>query len=645
MVVSIGHRASLIGTRTTGAPAGRELTRGGEEPEPRQVSRDLLTAVTRSPVTWLHAPTAVTDHLIADLSRELGEAVVMNAGPPACEWSAFGQPRRLIHAILPLVLAALPEAIDLYAPELTAIVPAAADTVCAGRPRLGEVMQLPLGFARVLPRESELVFRVASCIGWLLQGVSRHQESTQDGLPLFVFPRLDEADWPTLVTVYHLCSRARAGGLRLLLAAAPDPGSARRDLFDSGFERWALCRSVHDGARALDVELDVAESTQLPEPEPGTPLPWQRDGDMDACSTAADDPDSWRAAIASRLRWFSPEAVLDLARQAPPAVPATEVWQAAGTAHAMIGNFPEARHCFGEAEGTADSAEMRARMAMYLGLLGAKRTGELAEAGNHVERGLDTLAGMTGPAIDLERGWLLNVKALLAYRAGRNGAALNLTRTALALVRPYQDVEAIGLKTNLVANTSIVLEKIGRTERALLTWRRFLKLATSVHAVFAKSYYFRESGLKASINAAEALVGYQRVFELADELGDTVMALAAARAVSRLAADAQDAAAARAWAERIPGLADRLGDVEGLAPAWLWLAVCRATCCDPAGADEAAGNGLRYARLLGSFELTARAEAAVCALKAGRHPDPEPWRPALPPSTPRQPADLFLPSK
>jgi tetratricopeptide (TPR) repeat protein len=489
-------------------------------------------------------------------------------------------------------------------PELREVMPELDPLLPAG-PRLADLMQMPLRLARMLPLESELVFRIVARLGWLFEeGCDR-----LGGDLVLYFPRLDEADRPTLVTAYHLARRASAGGPRLLLGYR-GPGG---DLFT------AIRRAI-EAPEVVVPGPDFAEPLRPGTSEAAVAIRAARS----ALAGGADGLGRWREAVQTGSRWFVPEAVLELAAVARdhPAVPVVEWWQATGIAQATMGRFTEARESFQHGYAAAREPVERARLAMFLALVAAKRLRDAPGAEAVVAEGLAALPDeLDTPEADLERGWLLNLKALLAYQRGDHKGALRCTGTAFELMRPHQDDEAVGLKTNLVVNTSIVAESQGDPRRALERWRLFLRVADRAGDMFAHFYRFRESGLRAKAGDPGALDGYDLVIDLARSLAHLPGLVGALRAGTHLAWHAGDPARALGYAQRLPDACRRLGDPAGQRAAWLAIAACRDALGDRAGVEEA----------------LARVGPPV--------PTGEPvdWLPPPPATMLRYPVELFLP--
>jgi tetratricopeptide (TPR) repeat protein len=576
---------------------------------------DTVVGRCTGPVTWLRGAWTPPD--------DIG---VLSADPPDAEHAAFTSVRGLLRQLVPALRdGGHADLLGECGPELREVMPELEPYLPAG-PALGDLMQMPLRLARMLPLESELVFRLVARIGWLVEEGARRL----GGDPVVYLPLLDEADRPTLTTVYHLAQRAHAGGPRLLLGYRGPTGG--QDLFTA-------VRAALDGPEIL-----------LPDPDAGEPL---RPGTSPhalvlrtarhALVSGTEALSRWREAVQACGRWFTPEAVLDLATVArgSPHIPPVEWWQATGIAQATMGRFTDARESFQRGYDEARDPIDRARLAMFLALVAAKRQRDAATAEAVVAEGLAAVPESAHTAeAALERGWLLNLKALLAYQSGDHQGALRCTGTAFELMRPHRGEEAVGLKTNLVVNTSIVAESQGDLRRALERWQLFLRIFDRAGDMFAHFYYFRESGLRAKAGDPGALDGYDRVATLARSLSHLPGLIGALRAGTHLAWHAGDPARALDYAQNLPDACRRLGDVGGQRAAWMSVAACRGALGDRRGAEDA---------LVRAADLPPRGEDGLTELRArwraGEPADWSRWLPALPPTMLRYPTELFLPGR
>ncbi|WP_033442353.1 hypothetical protein [Saccharothrix sp. NRRL B-16314] len=559
---------------------------------------DAVTELTSRQVCWLYGGRHVA---------EVPGFRLLAADPPTDERSSFAPVRGLLRRLLPLVDGDL---VVECAPELRYLL--GPEGLPESRP-LSDLMQMPTGVSRMLPLESELVFRIVVKVGLLVQeGLRRRGEE-----PLVFFPRFDRADRPTTVLVHHLWVRGvrlvlgsparhpwweRVGGAEVTLPGDPPPCPPGDD---------EEARAVRAARRALSLDLP-------------------------------DAADAWRAAVDVAGRWFNPGVVLDLAPLTEGRVPETERAESLGVALATLGRFHDAREQFDRGYAAATTPVDRARLAMFTALVSAKRLSDMETAQAGVTRGLADLAecDTEDAQVALERAWLLNLEALVAYRAGDHDAAMRSTRTALQLTKPYRDEDCVAVKTNLVVNTSIIFETRGEPRRALKVWSLFLRIFDRAGDMFVHFYHFRQAGLLAKAGDPLAVSVYERVAAMAADLGHLPSLLYSTRALARLTYLAGDTTAARAHAARLLELCVRCGDVPGLARAWCLLAACHAA----AGATSDAGSALDQAVSTAASDAE---RAQLADLRSGWHAgeviDWAAQLPGPPPTTLRYPSTLFLP--
>jgi tetratricopeptide (TPR) repeat protein len=519
----------------------------------------ICSTLRDTPVTWLSAPPAEADAITRSLAAQwrADGGDYWQADQPNAEGSGFGPLRSVMRQVLPLADAE-PELLQECAPELVALLPDLASRPdFAEAPPLAELVPMPLALARMLPQESEYVFRLITRAGWLVTRACRRSESAGKQ-PLVVFNGLERCDRLTILAIYHLCLRASAGDMRLLLIGSDVPqveGISRHGLFDAEFERRSLLARLFQ--RVRPAQLAVAGP-------PGA----SGNSPSGSDDEASEDPgaDDVRAALALGSRYGNIEAVLKLARRTLSRGHlerelVVDVWQTVGIAHATVGNFGEALQAFSHAMEEAADSVLRARQAMFLALVCAKRTADFAEAVRYLEHGYRAIDGLESPTVALERGWLNNVAALVAYRQGDRSRAVAITLETLRTLKPLMDEESTALKTNLVTNYSILLEQMGDLTRARHAWQLFRVFLGQASHLFSKRYYFREAGLQYRAGRLEqAAVAYREAFHAAGLVGDVVGLEAAARACAHLAERQRDYASALEWTSRIPPLLDRLGD-------------------------------------------------------------------------------------
>lgn len=623
---------------------------------PDSILEVVSNVTTNKSTTWLTASTTTAVSVLNQTHKRAQQQgqIWLRAALPTREHSAFGGIRSLLVQLIPLAQREMPELIVACAPELAALLPDQAATLLNGVLPLAQRVQMPLGQARMLPRESEYVFRIVLRLGWFFEQIGRWYVESHGQPPLIVVPSLDQADRPTLLLVYHLAQRLPSGAFRLLLSSAwlpgDDPPLDRRGLFDAEYERRQFLASIYKHVAVTTIrsarEADASDALDLPAGDDEEARAQRATLQADADARAA----AVTRAIELSTLFFNPEAVLALVGAVldkPDSVDGrdVELWQAAGIAHATLGNYPEAASCFQRGFEQTNEPVVRARMNMFRALVAAKRLNALDEATALLVEGYGAIEGLETPAALLERGWLNNLKALVAYRCQEHAQALRLTQSALSFTKPNRSDEAVGLKTNLVANISFVFEKVGKYERSLKMWIVFRTLLGESNPVFAKYYYFREAGLRIKAGQPhEAAQSYQMAFDLAERISDVVTMVTAAQAGVQLAYRTGNYATAQSWAEQLPGLLAQLGDYRGLWRSWVTVAACRAMQRDHVGAFEA----IAEAAAISAWSASAEEHATLDQLSAElQTPDARidwtDWLPDLPPTTLRQPVRLFVP--
>jgi tetratricopeptide (TPR) repeat protein len=157
---------------------------------------------------------------------------------------------------------------------------------------------------------------------------------------------------------------------------------------------------------------------------------------------------------------------------------ATEALRILGLAAINVGRIPEALERLAAAEHLAPSAGLRAHLTYLQGLVEAKRVYDLRESDSHYERGLRALeAGPFAAHEDgaLEHAWILNGLALnqaIAWRrephqVAHYDNAFQLVQQAFFLVREGRIPPRIYLRSNLLANSALLLEMRGDADAAI----------------------------------------------------------------------------------------------------------------------------------------------------------------------------------
>lgn len=157
---------------------------------------------------------------------------------------------------------------------------------------------------------------------------------------------------------------------------------------------------------------------------------------------------------------------------------AVEALRIEALAAVNVGRIPDALAILGTAERHAGAPTTRAHIAYLRGLTESKRRYDLTESERHYQRGLAVLdAGPVGDGHDgdLERAWLLNGQALNAAITWRrdqatvdhHDRAFRLIQEAFRLVRDGRAPQRIYLRSNLLANSALLLEMRGSHDAAI----------------------------------------------------------------------------------------------------------------------------------------------------------------------------------
>jgi tetratricopeptide (TPR) repeat protein len=464
---------------------------------------------------------------------------MLRGAPDGAPASPFSVIRPIVEALLPVVVEERPDLVADHAPAVLELLPEARRLPALARARSYDDMGLvmPADSERRLHREPERVARTILGAAALVVRAASACPSLAGRPVVVVVDDLHRADRPSLLTVLRLARAATGGRPRLVVGAAePDPGEGARA---------ALV------ARVLGLLAELGAERARPSGQGVTPV------------VPSLDPSEAVREARRALAGSNYEALLEVAGRAletvSPDHPACrDLLMVTGLTWSFLGDDERSLRAYEKALACSSEPESRAEVEMYLALINAKRLGRLEAAEAHVERGLAQVAGRAGFAADFERGWLLNVKALVAFTRRDLREAMSLTRAAMELMRPH-GAAAAALTTNLVANVSILYERSGQLDQALATWRRFLRVGQQVRPDFEKHYAYREGYLLLLLGRlTEALRRCAHGYACAAADQDHFHQEALARAACRAAAEAGDWTAAAEWAERAADLCERL---------------------------------------------------------------------------------------
>jgi len=232
------------------------------------------------------------------------------------------------------------------------------------------------------------------------------------------------------------------------------------------------------------------------------------------------------------------------------------------------------------------------------------------------ERGLGEVGGVTTPESWLERGWLHNGLALLAWQDHRAGEAEALVEHALEFMATYDDVQALNLQINLLNNLSVLHEQRDNHGLALRTWQRLAHWAELLDGgTFAKSYLYRESWLYLLVgDLPAARDACARAFAIAEQVRDFFHMDLLSRACGYLACRLRRFDEALYWYEYYQLLSAKLDDHWRLPEAWAALGHAAVQAGEFVRARDAFRAGVEAAEAVGRGELAEQLRRAVDVL-------------------------------
>lgn len=614
-------------------------------------------------VTWYISQETMQQELIESFSQQCTEqqdqCIVAMAA--ATENSAFGPVRSLLSQLFPLLEQHFPDTVKECVPELQVLLPEQIQDFEEAR-SLDHILAPSINASRMLPLESEYVFRIAMRTGWLIEQVAQLLASQQRRLVL-IFPYLDHVDRPTLLVVYHLCCRARSGHFGLLLLSALNPclenSRERQGSFDTVYEQQQFLRKIYEKVQPafwiapLDVDPSVQATFSVGENNGSAALRLAEQ--LLTNSSLPDAKAQFIRACSESLRLLNAEDVLHLAASVlPQAIAAqdqtfcAEIWLWIGIAYASIGTYEQTVACFQQGLEYAEQAHepaLSVKLLMYLALVLAKRLKQLTEAEHILAQGYALIEQGTDAAMMLERGWLHNVQALIRYNKKDYTQALRLTQTAFEFLRPHHDQDATALKTNLIANASIVYERGGKYERAIAMWKLFSTFVGEGDSTFSKYYYYRLAALQRGAGQnSESSTNFQQAFRFAERVQDWVTMEAAARTLSRMAYESADYPTALKWVEITIGLRAKIGDTQHMDALWMFAAACAYNNQESEKAITLLQEAARCTTMQNAQTAT---EEILILMRSGVTPIAraqwEPWLPVWPPTVLHLPIHIFLP--
>lgn len=471
---------------------------------------------------------------------------------------AFDPMRAVVRELLPEAEQAAGRPLSELGSELVALLPEPAD-----RPAYADAVPLAWktvgGTKRRLHRDSERLFRLVSAVA-VVVGSALAGAAADSGPAVLVVEHADLCDRATLACLLHIQRRAVGPGPIIVLTTHRDRPLWRVPVPDDPLmARWTDAEREQDrvlarflAATDADEIVGFPRREAAPRPGPIAIAP------SDALRLA-------QRAFGSTLDYeyilLCCRSVLSGSPAAPERIAALSF---AALAHAYLENHETAAEIFETAWRESREPEARAQICYYRGLLAAKRQGRLAEGRQWFERGLEHVSGRTTPAAVLERGWLANGSALVAWREGRLADAQALVCSALSMLAAAsperggpRDPQLANLHVNLVNNLSVLHEATGRLPAALEAWRSLRPWTGELRGrSFAKSYFYRESWLLLQLGRpAEAYESAATAHELARSDHDVFHLDVIGRACLYLACRCQAYEDALAWARWLEALA------------------------------------------------------------------------------------------
>jgi tetratricopeptide (TPR) repeat protein len=479
---------------------------------------------------------------------------------------------------------------------------------------------------RRLHRESEQVFRVLNAAA---AAVVRGLGACEGTLVLRDAARCDIV---SLRGILRAIERSRIEGTNgsIVLAdfAPAEPGEGRAARARRGLQEKFLDRLGLEPQRGSSDVASRGEARPGPESPDDAHLDSALDEDHAPAERVAAAVHAIRSAFFStnlEASLLAAETALDVLDRSAPAVddvreafvatdhgvpsPAIEIdesdlvsepelrallWRSIAVAEALLWENDAALQSLRRALDAGPSPETTARLVMYRGLILVKRLGRIPEGIAELEGGIAALEGRTGQRRDLEEAWLRNVLGLSYFSNKDLKAALREEILALKKVGPVPGPYAAHLKINLLSNVSVLQEVARRFDEALQTWNRFPEISSVWTPNFFKHHEYRRGGLQLKAgNEDEALGGYHRAFEIADELEDDYHRQVIAAELGGLMLDFDRAAEATDWFERAHESARAVGDPYAAAETLVGLGLARGDL-DAEGAARLASMTVTY---------------------------------------------------
>jgi len=546
---------------------------------------------------------------------------------------SFWPLRQLLEQLLLIVTNEAPDLLNYYAPEISVVHPQLAERLGV-HPRLTLAQLALTPSERRIHRESEQAFRIINGICQLLVE-AQLACPTFMGKPLVIwFENLQTADYPTLLTFRRLNRWICQARVPLFLVGTLAPGATFSLSYDlplsPELEHFLDWQDQHDQLQELVRGQLLGEEYHLDEASPQVEenrasgkavadeqcaadhmaLQHFKNGQIEeGCAYAIQAirsalfmlnleevfllgrhiislldslPDDqfdeqcfvslWQSLIANDLYVALEFSVAGIHRKRDILI---ATWKAIALAHTFLEHHQDALDCYFQAFKLADTPEMKAQLNMYMGLVAGKRLHQADQARTFLQRGFEELEGLSSPEGLLERGWLLNVNALMNYQKSRYRDSMGMVQNALTSIRQLHHSEATHLKVNLISNISVLYEDTEHIAQAITTWKFFRSFLGTANEIFAKHYLYREGGLHMKAGDLKAaLECMQQSYTQAEATWDNFHGEVVARACGYLEYQLAEFSAAHEWYRKSTQLREKIGDWERLPETLLAQACC-----------------------------------------------------------------------
>lgn len=164
--------------------------------------------------------------------------------------------------------------------------------------------------------------------------------------------------------------------------------------------------------------------------------------------------------------------------------------------YAFMLEYQKSLEIFEDAMQYVDELLQKVELQLYIGLLYTKRLKKPLLGRSIINEALQSLEGLSGSAVEVERTWLHNLKALTYVEVKDLNEAYINCRKGLDFIKNGDGSEnAIHIKINLISNITVLYEYKKRVDLALKIWMKFDHFIKTSSPIFAKHYLYRKAGL------------------------------------------------------------------------------------------------------------------------------------------------------